>query len=199
MIVEGESYRDISAHFEVSLATLASWIEENPERSRVCARAREISAQTFDEQALEVVRGATDMFALAKAKEEAIHLRWRAKAANPRRYGEKMALGGADAINYTLLKDTGSTTARPRARQLGADLGKDAGMTRAPEVDQGHSQTPNPVRPPQTMRIADTPHTCLLLGKEEAEAEAPAVINEAMCYSRPCSAKEYGIPWPTMM
>ncbi len=49
------------------------------------------------------------------------------------------------------------------------------------------------------MRIADTPHTCLLLGKEEAEAEAPAVINEAMCYSRPCSAKEYGIPWPTMM
>jgi hypothetical protein len=71
-------------------------------------------------------------------------------------------------------------------------------MTRAPEVDQGHSQTPNPVRPPQTMRIADTPHTCLLLGKE-AEAEAPAVINEAMCYSRPCSAKEYGIPWPTMM
>ena len=98
MIVEGESYRDISAHFEVSLATLASWIEENPERSRVCARAREISAQTFDEQALEVVRGATDMFALAKAKEEAIHLRWRAKAANPRRYGEKMALGGADDL-----------------------------------------------------------------------------------------------------
>src|SRR3546814_7232253 len=52
-----------------------------------------------------------------------------------------------------------SATARPRARQLGANLGQDAGMTRAPEVDQGHSQTPNPVQPPQPMRIADTPHT----------------------------------------
>ena len=98
MIIEGKSYREIAQAFEVGLATLASWIEEDVERSRVCARAREISAQTFDEQALEVVRGATDMFALAKAKEEAIHLRWRAKAANPRRYGEKMALGGADDL-----------------------------------------------------------------------------------------------------
>ncbi|AGI07488.1 Hypothetical Protein XCAW_01691 [Xanthomonas citri subsp. citri Aw12879] len=51
-------------------------------------------------------------------------------------------------------------------------------MSRAPEVDQGHSQTPNPMRHAQTKRIAGTPHTSLSRRKEETGAEAPAMINE---------------------
>lgn len=98
LIIEGESYRQIAAKFAVGLATLVTWMESDPERSRACARAREMSAQTFDEQALDCIRNAADAFALSKAKEEAIHLRWRSKAANPRRYGEKVAVGGAEDL-----------------------------------------------------------------------------------------------------
>ncbi len=53
-------------------------------------------------------------------------------------------------------------------------------MSCAPEVDQGHSQTPNPMRAQQTMRIAATPHSCLCRHEEKAEAEASALINEAV-------------------
>ena len=98
MIVDGQSYRQIAGKAGVSLSLLAGWMDANPERSRACARARELSAQAFDEQALRVVETAKDVFALAKAKEMAVHLRWRAKAANPRRYGDKVALGGSDDL-----------------------------------------------------------------------------------------------------
>lgn len=111
MIIEGKSYREIAKHYAVGLATLATWIEADPERSHACARAREISAQTFDEQALEVIREAKDGFALSKAKEEAIHLRWRAKAVNPRRYGDKVAVGGADDLPPVQQAHTMSTEA----------------------------------------------------------------------------------------
>lgn len=98
MIAEGTSYRQIAAKFGVGLATLATWMEVDAERSRACARAREIASQAFDEQALEAIEGASDAFELARAREVASHLRWRAKAANPRRYGDKVALGGAEGL-----------------------------------------------------------------------------------------------------
>jgi hypothetical protein len=49
-----------------------------------------LAAQTYDEMAVEVVVEAADPFELAKAKELAVHYRWRAKAANPRKYGDKV-------------------------------------------------------------------------------------------------------------
>lgn len=88
----------MAVKYGVGLATLALWMESNPERSRACAKAREISAQTCDEQALQGISDAKDKFQLDKAKEEAIHLRWRAKSVNPRRYGDKVAVGGADDL-----------------------------------------------------------------------------------------------------
>jgi hypothetical protein len=95
-IAEGTSYREIASEYGVGLGRLAAWIEADTERSRACARAREIAATAFDEKALEEIRDAKDPFELARAREVASHLRWRAKAANPRRYGEKLAVGGAD-------------------------------------------------------------------------------------------------------
>lgn len=97
-ISDGETYREIAASAGVSLGVLCHWIEANPERSQACARAREVSAQAFEERAQEEIEGARDQFELAKAKELAVHWRWRAKAVNPRRYGDKVAVGGADDL-----------------------------------------------------------------------------------------------------
>jgi hypothetical protein len=98
LIVEGTSYRQIAAQFGVGLGTLATWIEADSERSHACARAREVSAQTFDEKAENGIQTAVDVFELAKAKELAIHYRWRAKAVNPRKYGDKVGIGGAEDL-----------------------------------------------------------------------------------------------------
>lgn len=97
-IIEGTTYRQMAVKYGVGLATLALWMEAIPERSRACAKAREISAQTCDEKALQGISDAKDKFELDKAKEEAIHLRWRAKSVNPKRYGDKVAVGGADDL-----------------------------------------------------------------------------------------------------
>ena len=97
-IIDGAGYRAIAAEYGVGLATLVAWMEAVPERSHACARARETAAQAYDEQALDAIRQAGDAFELAKAREEAIHLRWRAKAVNPRRYGDKVAVGGSDEL-----------------------------------------------------------------------------------------------------
>jgi tRNA U55 pseudouridine synthase TruB len=90
LIAMGTTYRAICAEIGVSLGVLCSWIESNPERSQACARAREISGQAHEERAQEEIESASDMFELSKAKELATHLRWRAKAVNPRRYGDKV-------------------------------------------------------------------------------------------------------------
>jgi hypothetical protein len=107
-IADGRSYRDIARTVEVGLGRLCHWIDADPERSQACARARENSAQSFEDQAQEHIENAVNQFELSKAKELAIHLRWRAKVNNPKRYGDKVQteLSGSlsvkkDAANMT--------------------------------------------------------------------------------------------------
>jgi len=101
-ITEGVSYRDIAKRLDISLGSFTWWIDGDKERSHACASAREVAAQTYDEMALEVIEDAQDQFALSKAKEMAVHYRWRAKAANPKRYGDRTQTEVSGSINMTL-------------------------------------------------------------------------------------------------
>lgn len=98
MILDGKSYRDIASECKVSMGGLTRWIAKEPERLHACACAREVASQTYDEMAVEGLIEASDMFELSKAKELATHYRWRAKCANPKKYGDKMAIGGASDL-----------------------------------------------------------------------------------------------------
>jgi len=89
-IRDGDSYRVIAERLGIKLGAFTWWIDGTPERSHACASAREAAAQAYDEMALEVIEGAADPFELSKAREMAVHYRWRAKAANPKRYGDKV-------------------------------------------------------------------------------------------------------------
>lgn len=93
-IAEGQSFRKICKDVGVSLATLAQWLDDNPERIQAHARARQLAADAFDELAEQRIDEASDPFELAKARELATHYRWRAKAANPKRYGDKTTVQG---------------------------------------------------------------------------------------------------------
>ena len=98
MILDGKSYRDIASECKVSMGGLTRWIAKEPERLHACACAREVASQTYDEMAVEGLIEASDMFELSKAKELATHYRWRAKCANPKKYGDKTMseITGAD-------------------------------------------------------------------------------------------------------
>lgn len=90
MILDGKSYRAIAAEAKVSLGGLNRWIAAQPDRLHACACARELASQTYDEMAVEELTAASDVFELSKAKELATHYRWRAKCANPKKYGDKV-------------------------------------------------------------------------------------------------------------
>lgn len=101
-IADGKSYREIAKSAEVGLGSLCLWIDAEPERSHACARAREVSAQAFEDKAQEHIEDAGDQFELSKAKELAIHLRWRAKVANPKRYGDKVQTEISGSLGVTI-------------------------------------------------------------------------------------------------
>lgn len=94
LVMEGKLYREICREIGVaSHSTLIAWLAEDAERGRLMEEARRFAAYSFDEMALEQFDGVENAVDLGVAREKASHLRWRAKAFNPR-YGDKVALTG---------------------------------------------------------------------------------------------------------
>ena len=56
-----------------------------------------MAARVWDDRAEAVLRDASDLFELAKAKELAHHYRWRASKIAPRDYGDRTVLAGDPA------------------------------------------------------------------------------------------------------
>jgi hypothetical protein len=92
LIASGTSYREVARRVGVSYGALQDWIRIDADRFHACARAREMSGQANDEMAEAVILAASDPFELAKARELAVHYRWRAKAVNPTNYGDRSAV-----------------------------------------------------------------------------------------------------------
>lgn len=101
-IIDGRSYRDMSGELGISVGALHHWLNAKDERVHACARARELAAQSFDEKAMETIESAADPFELAKARELATHYRWRAKAVNPKKYGDKQQVDVSGGFDVTL-------------------------------------------------------------------------------------------------
>lgn len=80
----------------VVLSTLLDWIAADPDRSARARDARTAGALAHEERAEEVLLSARNPLELAKAKELAHHLRWRASKADPRQFGEKLDLTSGD-------------------------------------------------------------------------------------------------------
>jgi hypothetical protein len=89
-ICDGEPMTHICASLNVSFGTLQTWLESVPERLARSREARSRTSRMWDEKALQGIENASDPFELAKAKEAAHHLRWRATKIAPADYGEKV-------------------------------------------------------------------------------------------------------------
>lgn len=95
-IVAGETLTGIAGKLQMSIGSLLTWIEADSERSARVKESRSRSARLWDEKALTGIEQASDPFELAKARDAAHHLRWRASKIAPRDYGDKVQVGGSD-------------------------------------------------------------------------------------------------------
>lgn len=93
-IIEGESMTAIATSFGIGVGSLRYWVSLDISRSARVREARSLTGAACDDEALNRIDAAEDAFQLAKAREAAQHLRWRAKAVAPREYGDKIAHGG---------------------------------------------------------------------------------------------------------
>ena len=89
-IVSGESITAIAGSVGLDQGSLRYWIASDPSRSVRAREARAITAAACDDEALRRIDDANDNFSLAKAKEAAHHLRWRASKIAPKEYGDKV-------------------------------------------------------------------------------------------------------------
>lgn len=89
-IDSGEMLTAIAASVGKSKSMLGRWIAADEGRSARVREARILAAEAWDAAAQAGIEGAADPFELAKAKEIAHHLRWRASKIAPKVYGDKI-------------------------------------------------------------------------------------------------------------
>lgn len=89
LVSDGVGYRTIALQYGVSVSTMFEWVNAISERSTRFAAAMELASVAEDQAALDAILTAQTPFELNKAREEAIHRRWRAKALAPKRYGDR--------------------------------------------------------------------------------------------------------------
>lgn len=114
MIEDDKSYKDIAEKIGVNKATFIIWIHADSNRSARAKSSRELAGRFNDDAALQVLKDlAPDSTSaeIARARELAQHYRWRAKARNPREYGDKQTISG-DPDNP--IKTESQVTIRPQ-------------------------------------------------------------------------------------
>jgi transcriptional regulator with XRE-family HTH domain len=95
----GRSQTEIAQNIGVSVALLNYWLHANPERSARAKEAMERSAESWLDRGLEtLLQALSDNAEIARARAIEQHCARRAAIRNPRRYGDKLAIGG-DADN----------------------------------------------------------------------------------------------------
>lgn len=89
-IGSANSLTQIARENGVSIGSLLTWIEADPDRSARVKDSRSVMARYWDEKAETCIAEAPDEFELKRAKELSHHYRWRAAKIAPREYGEKV-------------------------------------------------------------------------------------------------------------
>lgn len=90
MILDGKTYREIAATLKCALTTLHDFTSKSEHHPRI-REALEYSANTFDDQAEQVLKDAKGTLPeIQRARELAQHYRWKASKRNPARFADKI-------------------------------------------------------------------------------------------------------------
>lgn len=100
-IADRESLTSIASRVGVSIGSLITWLDADPERSARAKEARRATARAWDEAAEATLAHAEDEFGLKKARELAHHYRWRASKISPAEYGDRIQQEHSGAVTIT--------------------------------------------------------------------------------------------------
>ena len=103
MLEDDMSVVEIAANLGCSEGSIRHWLLADPTRSARARDSRIASADACDAKALAILAALPDdapQGAIVRAREMASHLRWRAKARNPKAYGDKVEL--ESTLNVTV-------------------------------------------------------------------------------------------------
>lgn len=91
MVLDGKTWQQIADHFKTPKSTLYDFVSKNPEFSAREKLARQLSADTYAEEAKSLLLACpADRDEVARLREIAQHWRWMASKRNPKNYGDKM-------------------------------------------------------------------------------------------------------------
>ncbi len=93
-LADQKSLTQIAQEQEVSIGSLLTWIEADPDRSAITREVRSLMARHWDDKAERALMDAPDEFELKRAKEMAHHYRWRASKIRPSEYGDRQVIAG---------------------------------------------------------------------------------------------------------
>lgn len=112
-IAEGESLRSICLDPDMpGLRTVMDWLESNESFRTKYARAREIQGDVMDDLILTTANNCTPETAHADRVKIAAY-QWRAMKLAPKKYGDKIAIGGADDLGPIQLTWKSRSTTPP--------------------------------------------------------------------------------------
>jgi len=134
-IEDGLSLRAIAETLELAdESSVRQWLAADVTRSARARASRSAAAAAYDDQALDGIQRADDPFSLAKAKEAAHHLRWRASKVNPREYGDKL-----DVTQTTTLREVSDSDLVSKLAKLGVTISAldTTGSVPVPDKPQG--------------------------------------------------------------
>ena len=125
MIIAGDSFRVMAKKLKIPLSTLHDFTKKDEHSARV-RDALEISAQTYEEKAEEILKDAeASQYEMQRARELAQHYRWKASKRSPRRYGDKLDMtSGNEPLksNLNIIVDNSETV--ETLKKLRDELGK---------------------------------------------------------------------------
>jgi hypothetical protein len=91
MVAEGQTLRQIAAHYGVTSGAIMRWVGLTPESRNQYARAREAAADLFEAEIIEAAMAASPESAPAdRVKIDA--LKWVAARRAPKKYGDRQSL-----------------------------------------------------------------------------------------------------------
>lgn len=111
-ISEGESLRSICSDKGMpAKSAVMRWLTEDPEFQDQYARAREAQADTLFDEILGIVDGAKpEDVAAARLRMDA--RKWMAGKLRPKKYGDKLAIGGDQDMDPIKTEETGAASAK---------------------------------------------------------------------------------------
>lgn len=95
-IVEGKTFRQMAADFEVSISTLHAFLTKDEHSARARAALALSSSQYAEKAELTLIEAVGTKEELSRAKELAQHYRWMASKRNPALFGEKVDVTSGD-------------------------------------------------------------------------------------------------------